>query len=369
MKNPLKKYSSLLLILLLINPIGSLAAQPLHTAKKRIIKTYTNLQNERLLINNQYGDVVIKTWHQQKILVVITLTAHARTVAAANKLLWRVNIVADKNENLISIASLITNKTKLLPAGTILKKKLPVTDSAAKETPLPKDGCNINYEVFLPNRTALSVLNKFGNITAGDYDGAIDLENKFGNIKGGNFAGTSTLIVEQGDIELKHVTRANLKAKAFGNIKIESAGEKISGVFSSGNLLDISLSNKADSVTVDADNVQNINLSGTAGINAVYSIKTILSKLFNKSALPLRELANNDRKPQSKPGVDSLASLLKNKTGVQGGSEKDIELQKKKLQVTLISQLKKLREYEGTAGNGKGKISIKVAFSALSILN
>ncbi|MGN6394236.1 MAG: hypothetical protein ACTHMI_01640 [Mucilaginibacter sp.] len=369
MKKLLKTYSSLLLLCLLINPIGLHGAVTLQTAKKRIVKTYIDLKNERLAINNQYGNVVVKTWHQQKILVVITLTAHAITFTTANKLFMRVNIASDRNENLISVASIITKPVTPLPAGTIHQKKSTPADAVAKEKPLPKDGCNIDYEVFLPSGTSLSILNKFGNITMGDYIGAVDLQNKFGNIRGGNFTGTSTLTVEQGDIELKHANNTNLRAKAFGNIKIGSLKGKINGTFSSGNLLDINLSGKTDSAIIDADNVQQINLRGVAATNADFNIKTILSKFTNKSTLQFKELANNERKPQSKTGVDSLTTLLKNKNGLQHGSVTDLTLQKKKLQATVISQLKKLREYEGSSRNGKGKISVKIAFSSLNIFN
>jgi len=369
MKKLLKKYSSLLLLCLLIHPAGVLAAPPLQTAKKRIVKTYTDLKNERLVINNQYGDVVVKTWHQQKIMVVVTLSAHAKTQLAANRLLERVSIDAGRNENQISLTSLIKEQIKPLPPGLTLQKKSGVTDTAGRENLLPKEGCNIRYEIFLPADVSMRIRNRFGNMTIADYSGVLDLENKFGNVKAGILTGPTKLNIEQGDIDLKHISGGNLKAKVFGSIKIGTIGGKVSGAFSSGNLLDIGLSNKADSVIIDADNVQQMNITGTTATNAGYSIKTILSKFLNKSTLQLKELTSSDRKPQSKLGVDSLATLLKNKTGVQSGSEKDIELQKKKLQITLISQLKKLREYEGINGNAKGKVSIKVAFTALNILN
>lgn len=369
MQKLLKKYSFYLLLGLLMSPAELSAEVPLKTVKKRVVKTYTGLKNERVIINNQYGDVVAKTWHQPKILIVVTLTAHAKTITAANKLLGRINIAADRNENQVAVTSIITKAIKPLPAGLVLQKRAPVTDTTRNAKLLSKEGCNIRYEIFLPSGTALSILNRFGDITVGDYNGSIALENKFGNIKAGNLAGLSKLTLEQGDITLKHASYADIKAKAFGSIKIESAGEKISGSFSSGNRLDIGFTNRADSIIIDADNVQEINLSGIAATNANYNIKTILSKLLNKSTLALKELGNNERKPQSKTGVDSLAMLLKSKTVPQNGSEKNLELQKKKLQVTLISQLKKLREYEGTTGSGKGKINVKVAFSVLNILN
>jgi len=369
MKKLLKKYSFLLLFCLAIKPLAVLAGTPLQTVKKRVVKTYTDLKKEQLVINNQYGDVVVKTWHQQKIMIVVTLMAHAKTQLAANRLLERVSVDAGRNENQISLTSLIKEQIKRPPPGLTLQKKSGVTDTAGRENLLAKEGCNIGYEIFLPADVSMHITNRFGNITIADYNGLLDLDNKFGNVKAGTLAGLAKLTIEQGDIDLKHISSGNLKAKVFGSIKIGAIGGKVSGAFSSGNLLDIGLSNKADSVIIDADNVQQMNITGTTATNAGYTIKTILSKFLNKSTLQLKELTSSDRKPQSKLGVDSLATLLKNKTGVQSGSEKDIELQKKKLQITLISQLKKLREYEGTTGNAKGKVSIKAAFTELNILN
>src|ERR1700739_1356748 len=98
MKNRLKKYSLLLMVLLgsIFND-QALAVVPLPVLHKTMVKTFDVAKNDQVVIDNQYGDVEIKTWARKSVRFVITISAQTENTSPTKT--NRVHVAAARDQH------------------------------------------------------------------------------------------------------------------------------------------------------------------------------------------------------------------------------------------------------------------------------
>jgi hypothetical protein len=102
--------------------------------------------------------------------------------------------------------------------------------------------------------------------------------------------------------------------------------------------------------------------------SANYKINAILSKVINRSALPLKETAMGETLKHPGQTIASQQPVVKQNDSTSGSNAPDQIISEKKKMLEL-KILKKTKVFEGGDPNSKTKIRIGVAFSVLNIDN
>ncbi len=168
------------------------------TAQDRVSKTlersFTLNSTGELQVENKYGDLRITGWDKDEVSVKIQIRVNHRKKDNAKDLLGRINPKIKASNNLVSIVSEISNKN----TGWF-------ADFFNRTNPIDVDRSRvqIDYEVFLPRKARLKVVNRFGDVLIEDWSGELDA------------------LIEHGDLWLSdHLNRAKVLLK-FGKLKAQ----------------------------------------------------------------------------------------------------------------------------------------------------
>jgi hypothetical protein len=336
MKNLLKKYSFGILLCLMVLPVIGRADMPSQQVKTRITKSFKIVKGDRLAIDNQYGNIEIKTWAKNEARIEVVITN--RGVKQDN----RVHIEAAKSKSGISCKTVI--------------------DSAASaKSPA---SYSINYLVYLPADLPINIKNQFGNIKLGNYAGELDINQKFGDFTAGNLLAAGEIVIEQGNIDIVSMQGGGLNGRGFNHIKIAKVSGNVSAGFSSGDLLEMNFTKALSGLIIKSDNIRKINIGGLSNVDGFYKISVILSKFNNLSGQKFNE---SDLYPvaKSERQIDSLKTDANRVDTTKRDVSKDKIMPLKKL--LELKMIKKLRTYESGDATAKCKVNIVASFSVVTI--
>ena len=208
---------------------------------KKISKLHQVDGNDKLAINNQYGNVYINVWPKKEIKVDIEIKAFGSSEKEAAELLDGVKIQEVKSPDLLSYKTTIEpNKSY----GGVYKR--------GKD---PK-GVIIEYTVYMPGSNPLDIINKFGDVILPEFNGRLQVDNSYGSLKGGSLLNISNDIsVRYGSVNLEKYVVGSVMV-TYGSLNIASASgitadvrygsTKIGKVINGGNL-----ENKYGSLRID----------------------------------------------------------------------------------------------------------------------
>ena len=337
MKKTLKIYSGLFLVIALLLPHGIHAETPLHTVKKTVLKRFVIGAGQRLAINNQYGDVVIKNWRSPNVLVRITLSGQSANLARAKSLLKLIRIATQTDAGAISIKTII--------------------DTLSSRTqPAAYEHCHISYQVFAPPGLRLKVTNNVGDVDAGNFQGDLEIIEKLGDFKAETLNGPVRLDLEQGNIVINRLNNGYITVKGFQTIRIGALAGITNARFASGNHVDLGLSADLQKLTLEADNVNPLNLFSLRTVGAALKVHTLLSKFIYDGVIQFKMAKSTPAK------MDSLLARIKERDTSKEARDKILDLKKLK-----AIPLKKENDYEFKTGNGSTEIKLNVAFCVLNV--
>jgi hypothetical protein len=135
--------------------------------KKKISKNFTSNSLTHVSISNSFGKVEIKEGSDNQVNFDVEISVKNVSESKAQKILDNIEIQFTSVENTIEAITKVDDD--------LLHN---MNDEDRKIT--------IDYTVLMPSDLYLSVVNKFGDITMGNYSGQLDLEVKYGNLHTGN---------------------------------------------------------------------------------------------------------------------------------------------------------------------------------------
>lgn len=336
MKNLLRKYSFGILLCLIILPVITRA--DIQQVKKRVTKAFKIIKGDRLAIDNQYGNIEVKTWTKNEVRIDIVIAS--RGTKQDN----RVHIEAGKGKSIIACTTVI--------------------DSAASAK--SPESYSINYLVYVPAGLPINIKNQFGNIKLGNYSGELNINQKFGDFTAGNLLAPGEIVTAQGNIDIEGMQGGGLNSRGFTHIKIAKVSGDISAGLSSGDLLEMNFSKTFSGLVIKSDNIRKINIGGVKNVGAFYKMDLILSKFNNQSDLKFTEMT---APPQTK--TNRQTDSLKVKTDQTDSTKRDVSKDKimplKKLQELKL--IKKLKTYQSGDAAAKCKVNIVTSFSTVTISN
>lgn len=187
--------------------------------KKEIEKIFKVGQNDRLEIDNRYGNITVSYWEKSEVNIRIVIEANARSSSRAQELLDYVTI--DLNQYGGIVKGVTVMKTF---GGTKNNERL-----------------NIHYIISMPSRLSTQLSQKYGNINiTGRSEGKYLLNVKYGNIMADDFTDDLTIDVAYGNVRVGNVNNANLVLAYCGKTSIGNGNTlKIDSKYSNTDMKDV----------------------------------------------------------------------------------------------------------------------------------
>ena len=295
-------------------------------AKDRAIsQTYSAGSGDKLSIENQFGDVVIKTWSKNEVKVDVKIEVSSNLKEDADEMYDRIDVKHGKEGNSIYFKT-IMNKNE----GKAEKKK---------QTGSHSNTISINYEVSMPANLVFDLANKFGKTTVPDYQGKIDIDQQFGDLVTGKLSQPGKVVVKfgsatienasNGKFDFQFVSNAAIIKNATGALDINVQHCKNNGV--------IIYAANASAIEVDAQH-SDVAIVLPKDASANFSVDTHFGSFKNNSSFAIKQ--QDDAKDDKKHGPRFNHSY----TGTSGQGKAKINLDGNFTEFTITHEAPTMKE-------------------------
>jgi hypothetical protein len=313
MKKLINPYKRLVILALTLAPLLSMANDGDNVEKKRTIsKTYNVGPDDRLSIENSFGNVTVTTWDKNVIQVDIEIGVHASTDERAQRMMDEINVTDHQGGQDISFKTDIghmSGKDKNYNNNEDVRKFY------------------VDYKVSMPSKNALRVENSFGKIVIPDFAGSASLTSKFGELTTGKIPNAKMIHVEFGKAEVGRLSNADVifKFNSKSSVAGLSGNSKVDVQFCS--QVSIAVDNSINELSL-YQSYSTINLKVSDNLSAQFDVHTNFGSFKNKTEFNISEENEDDN---SGPKFD--------------------------------------KNYSGKAGSGAAKIKIKSSFGNVRVYN
>jgi hypothetical protein len=282
----MKKYINLLSIsfFLLSSPVPQLFAadEPVVEKRKTYSKSYDISGNDRISLNNQFGEVRVSTWTKNEVKVDVTIITNAATDERAQQLLDLVSIEDGKNSNGVFFKTNRKNDVK----------------KTGDKKDYKNENSKTNYQVYLPAGNPLSVTNQFGATILPDLNGLLEVESKFGSLTAGKLNNVKQLSVEFGSARIESMKGNQLSVK-FSRAIIDNIEGNITASFQHCSGVKLGVENALKGLTIN-NNFTNLYLDVNRNLSADVAISTNFGNFKNSTAFNIQEAASGNGKKRGK---------------------------------------------------------------------
>jgi hypothetical protein len=197
MKKHINPFKCVALLVFALAPLLSMANTGDNVEKKRTIsKSYTVGPDDRLSIENSFGNIVVTTWDKNEIQVDIEIGVHANSDDRAQRMMDQINVTDHQGDKEIGFKTEIGNMGKGKDNGGEDNRKF-----------------YVDYKVSMPSRNPLRIENSFGKINIPDFAGNASLTSKFGELTTGKIPNARIIHVEFGKAEIGDLNNADVVFK------------------------------------------------------------------------------------------------------------------------------------------------------------
>lgn len=141
-----------------------------HTREKTIKKEYTVNPNALLKINNSYGNLILSSWNEDRIVIEVHITVNGNKESNVEQKLDEITVDFQASADMVS-AKTIFNKG----SGWNWKGK--------------NVNMQINYNIKIPVKNSVNLSNDYGNITLDRVDGHAKINCDYGRLDLGELRG------------------------------------------------------------------------------------------------------------------------------------------------------------------------------------
>ncbi|MES2629716.1 MAG: hypothetical protein V4616_12175 [Bacteroidota bacterium] len=209
-----------LLALFLLLPLLSVAKGTTYPYErnKEITYRYPIGPTTQLFITNSYGNVSIKPWEKDSIMVVVRIIARAKNPSETEKLLDYASI-----EEYSGPASVVMKTVFGKNASIIERSKLNLQEAVGDRE------VGVEYAVYAPSDIAATIENRFGDILLASWKGNLSLTLSYGDLRAGDSKGKISLKLKYGKAYLGDIeklifdgTYADLNANRIASLSTRS---------------------------------------------------------------------------------------------------------------------------------------------------
>ncbi|WP_129716829.1 DUF4097 family beta strand repeat-containing protein [Pedobacter sp. SYP-B3415] len=179
--------------------------------RKVFSKSFSVDRSNRVVINNQFGEVQIKSWDKMEVRAEVEIKAYATETEDARRLLDGVTIQASQNGNVVTYRTNIDDN----------RGKWGSWFSGGKRG---RREVRVNYVVYLPTVNSLNVTNQYGNVEMGNFSGPLTANVQYGNFNAVKLTNSAVSISTQyGKTTVEALNRANIRHEYGAGITIGAA--------------------------------------------------------------------------------------------------------------------------------------------------
>ena len=245
--------------------------------KKTYSKSYPIGGNDKININNQFGEVKIITWGKGEVKVDVTITVKGSSEERAQSILDNISIEDSKSGDGVSFK---TNIGKQEWKGD---KKNGNNSNQSME---------INYEVNMPAGNPLNLENQFGKTYVPDMSGPVEITQKFGDLVAGNLTNIKDLHVEFGSAVVESIGNCKVVIK-FSKAEIKKLSGAIKGTFEYCDKLRLTLNNNVSDFSIN-NQFSKIEVTVADGFNGDFDIHTNFGEFHNSTPIVIKENKDSD---------------------------------------------------------------------------
>jgi hypothetical protein len=312
MKRHIRLLSSVTALIVLSAPMIPTAVNAQDGRKQRLInKSYDVTAEDKLTIDNQFGNVVVSTWDKQQITVDIEISARASTDGKAQDIMDKIDVRDSRNGHDIRF------KTKV--------DEIHNTNSNKGHNGENGRGFYIDYVVHMPAGNGLSIENSFGKTEVPALRGPVSLTSKFGSLNTGKLDNVDQIDVEFGKADIDAINNGKIVLKFDKETRIGrvEGSAKISCEFSQN--VQIHLTNNIQDLSL-FESYSGVRLIVDKDLSANFEVHTSFGNFHNESDFTIDEKGEEG---ETGPRFD--------------------------------------RDYAGKAGDGKARIRIKSSFGSVRL--
>lgn len=272
-----KRLNVLLLLLAAFAWVNLYAQEPKFAKKKSYSKSYPLSPSDKVILNNQFGEMKIETWDRNEVKVDATITTESDDEARAQNRLDLIVIEDDKSGNTVSFATKFKDDKEKIKDGPKSKN----------------ERITINYTVHLPATATLGATNQFGAMFIPDYRGEATLVSKFGSLTAGKIDNAKTIRVEFGEANIEQVRNGDVEI-SFSSGNIRGFGGNVDVKFSHCSAIKLNIDNDAKGLKIE-NSYSTLYLDMSRNFNGNYDIRTSFGDLTNKSTFAIKQHGDDDR--------------------------------------------------------------------------
>lgn len=171
---------------------------------KTIHKEYVVENNDKLTIQNKFGDVNVHVWDKKEIKVDILIKVATKSDKQTQKILDGITIQEEKKDHEIILSTKIENHNN---------------DNNCKSKTM-----EINYDIYMPSQNPLHISDKFGTINLPDFAGTLEIESAYGSLNAGKLSGEKGKInLSFGDGNIQSFQDGKINSK-YSDLELLQAG-------------------------------------------------------------------------------------------------------------------------------------------------
>ena len=179
------------------------------TVKKDLHKEFSTTSSSELKIDNQFGNITVNEWDQNKVVIDVNIEVTAGDESKAQKLLDKITVDFKEDGNKLAA------KTKMGDDGNM---------NFGKKG--DKQSFHINYTVKCPKDLKLSLENQFGDLIIGSLTGSFRADHQFGSLNAVSLTGPETNIDMQfGKVNIGTLKDAKIDIQHCELLKIQECGK------------------------------------------------------------------------------------------------------------------------------------------------
>lgn len=231
-------YKIAAIILILLLPAYVSARNEAFEKSKKIEKTYPLSPATYVEIYNKYGDIEVELWDKDSIKLEIFITVHSDKEEDLDGMFNLVSINLKATKSFILASTEWSEEVGLFKKG-ILKFNQELTNNTKYV---------INYKIKLPQRTDLSITNKFGNIFMTNYNGRLSIDLSYGDLRAHQLSNVKQLTAKYGKVKLKGLSVGRVDLQSVKPFDVDKSVE---------------LDMKSSSSEIEIDNINILNLESS----------------------------------------------------------------------------------------------------------
>ena len=180
---------------------------------KNYSKSYSADAYTRLDIDNRNGNVSVKTWTKNEFKVDVQIKAYANDDAETQKLLDQTSVTDSKENDLVSFKTVINSGNH---SNTLWESW-----SSNGKTSVHK--MVVNYTVYMPAKSAVSITNRYGLIDLPILSGKVTIDNAYGGLTAKSLTNADNVInVKYGNANIGNLEGSDLNV-SYGNLNLDVA--------------------------------------------------------------------------------------------------------------------------------------------------